>query len=318
MAISRPILVTGSHRSGSTWVGKTLAKARGVTYIEEPFNIGRNRRALCNATIPCWFYCVDKNNDADVLRAFQKMVSLRYGHFEALKYILSEKGLSKKKSTLLRAIKEEIEFARGRFSGQGRALIKDPIAIFSAEWIHSRLNADVVVLIRHPAAFVSSLARLGWSFDFRDLLEQEVLIDQYLSSYVGQIEKFAHNRKPVIEQGALLWTLIHYVINEYRTRHDDWVFARHEDLSTNPAAEFKNLYSRLGLDFDKDIENQIEEMTGSRNPVEAEKDAAHGLHLDSRKSIAGWKSRLSLDEIKLIRAMTGDVADLFYNEVSWQ
>ena len=34
----RPILVTGSHRSGTTWVGKTIALSPSVTYIGEPFN----------------------------------------------------------------------------------------------------------------------------------------------------------------------------------------------------------------------------------------------------------------------------------------
>ena len=34
----RPILVTGAHRSGTTWVGKMLALAPGVGYIHEPFS----------------------------------------------------------------------------------------------------------------------------------------------------------------------------------------------------------------------------------------------------------------------------------------
>ena len=35
---ARPILVTGSHRSGSTWVGKMIASHPRVAYVEEPFN----------------------------------------------------------------------------------------------------------------------------------------------------------------------------------------------------------------------------------------------------------------------------------------
>jgi hypothetical protein len=31
-----PVLVTGIHRSGTTWVGKMLAAAPGVVYINEP------------------------------------------------------------------------------------------------------------------------------------------------------------------------------------------------------------------------------------------------------------------------------------------
>ena len=35
---AKPILVTGAHRSGTTWVGKMLALAPGVGYVHEPFN----------------------------------------------------------------------------------------------------------------------------------------------------------------------------------------------------------------------------------------------------------------------------------------
>ena len=41
----RPILVTGAHRSGTTWVGKMLALAPGVAYVHEPFNPLHRRRA---------------------------------------------------------------------------------------------------------------------------------------------------------------------------------------------------------------------------------------------------------------------------------
>jgi hypothetical protein len=37
-ADDRPILVTGAHRSGTTWVGTSLGKSRHVCYMHEPFN----------------------------------------------------------------------------------------------------------------------------------------------------------------------------------------------------------------------------------------------------------------------------------------
>ena len=33
------ILVTGSHRSGTTWVGRTIAQMPGVRYVQEPFSV---------------------------------------------------------------------------------------------------------------------------------------------------------------------------------------------------------------------------------------------------------------------------------------
>ena len=43
-----PVLVTGSPRSGSTWVGNVLALAPGAGYIHEPFN-RRHPPGLCRA-----------------------------------------------------------------------------------------------------------------------------------------------------------------------------------------------------------------------------------------------------------------------------
>ena len=34
----QPVLISGSHRSGTTWVGMILDKAPGTFYIHEPFN----------------------------------------------------------------------------------------------------------------------------------------------------------------------------------------------------------------------------------------------------------------------------------------
>ena len=41
-AKTRPILVTGSHRSGTTWVGHMLRMNPNLGYIFEPFNIEMN------------------------------------------------------------------------------------------------------------------------------------------------------------------------------------------------------------------------------------------------------------------------------------
>jgi len=47
-----------------------------------------------------------------------------------------------------------------------RPLIKDPIAIFSTEWLCKKFNMKVLVMIRHPAAFCSSLKIKNWAFNF--------------------------------------------------------------------------------------------------------------------------------------------------------
>ncbi|MER3452975.1 MAG: hypothetical protein C4321_04710 [Chloroflexota bacterium] len=38
--MAEPILVTGSNRSGTTWVGRILAASGRLNYVYEPFNPG--------------------------------------------------------------------------------------------------------------------------------------------------------------------------------------------------------------------------------------------------------------------------------------
>ena len=48
------ILITGSPRSGTTWIGKMIASAPSVGYIHEPFNPAHNT-GICAACIEDWF-----------------------------------------------------------------------------------------------------------------------------------------------------------------------------------------------------------------------------------------------------------------------
>ena len=40
----KPILLTGSNRSGTTWTGKMIASSDEVFYVEEPFNCLINKK----------------------------------------------------------------------------------------------------------------------------------------------------------------------------------------------------------------------------------------------------------------------------------
>ena len=53
-----PILVTGSHRSGTTWVSWMLSQAPQVTYVYEPFSVG-NSKGISN---PYWYPYITNEN----------------------------------------------------------------------------------------------------------------------------------------------------------------------------------------------------------------------------------------------------------------
>lgn len=65
-----PILVTGIHRSGTTWVGKMLAASGQVTYINEPLNV-QHRPGIFQAKVPYWYTYITRENEQLYLPAFE-------------------------------------------------------------------------------------------------------------------------------------------------------------------------------------------------------------------------------------------------------
>ncbi|MHC4505780.1 MAG: sulfotransferase, partial [Planctomycetota bacterium] len=246
MATGRPILVTGAHRSGTTWVGSILAASREVCYIQEPFHPGR-RSGACRARFARWFTYVCGENESRFLEPLRDTLCLRYDLLGAARAVRSAADVPR---FLLRSAREYARLLAYRALG-APPLVKDPIALFSAEWLASRFGMDVVIVIRHPAGFASSLKRLGWTFPFPDLLDQPLLMRDLLRPFEAELARRAERPGDILDQAALLWRMMHHVIADYRTRHPGWTFVRHEDLSREPVREFEGLFGKLGLGFTK-------------------------------------------------------------------
>ncbi|HAX71138.1 MAG TPA: sulfotransferase family protein, partial [Anaerolineae bacterium] len=148
-----PILVTGSHRSGTTWVGKMLAADVDTAYISEPLNV-LHRPGVYRVPVKYWYTYITEENEAGYLSAFHELLNFQYHLLLEIRSIRSVKDF-------LRMGRDFRIFFNGSMHGQ-RALIKDPFAVFSTPWFAKRLNCQVVITARHPGGFVSSLKRLGW------------------------------------------------------------------------------------------------------------------------------------------------------------
>ena len=205
-------------------------------------------------------------------------------------------------------------FFIGSMHGQ-RILLKDPFAVFSTPWFAQKLNCQVVITVRHPAAFASSLKRLNWPFDFRDLLNQPMLMRDYLEPDRAEMESI----KPddIIGQAALLWRMIYRFVHSTRSLFAQFKIVRHEDLSLDPVNGYKALYESLGLSFNEEVKGIILNSSSSENPTELSKKKVHSVKLDSRANMDNWKKRLSADEITRIRKMTESVSYLFYSDNEW-
>jgi hypothetical protein len=302
----RPILVTGGHRSGTTWVGKMLALAPGVGYIHEPFN-PTTPVGVSGARFPRFFEYVCAENEGDYGRQLERTLAFRYNTARQLAALRSPVDVA-------RTAADWIRFARARATG-ARPLVKDPIALFSSEWLADRFGMDVLVLIRHPAAFASSLIRLGWRHRFESFLEQPLLMEHHLHPFEDEIRRHAGRETDVLAQAVLLWRIIYEVVDTFRRRRPDWSFARHEDISREPASSFGRVYEQLGLEYTEAARQAIRSSTSAANPAEASD--VHGTRLDSEANISSWKRRLSPEQIALVRRETEDLASRFYSDADW-
>jgi hypothetical protein len=312
MASARPLLLTGSHRSGSTWVGRMMAEAPAVFYIHEPFNVSDPpNRGVCNTEFKYWFTYITRENESGFYKPIRNTIELRYDWIAALKSVKSVTDINKLK-------REYRQFLEHRLKGS-RLLMKDPMAFFSSEWLAERFGMDVLILIRHPAAFVSSVKKLNWSHPFSHFVAQTLLMKTVLYSFEREIKEYAAREHEIIDQAILLWRLIHSTIVKYQQEHKNWIFVRHEDLSRDPVQGFRTLFTQLNIEFSEHVKDVIEKNSNSDNPsdVSAPVGSESSLKRNSRSNIWNWKNRLSPSEIERIRNGVEDISKAFYSDCDW-
>jgi hypothetical protein len=305
-----PLLVTGAHRSGTTWVGVTLGAATGITYLPEPFNLDHLSPGMCRARFPHWFMHITEETSSEYQEDIAKMLRWEFSWHDAAAASLRSAGACVRAADIART------FRKARNQGC-RPLVKDPIALLSAEWLADTFGMDVVVLMRHPAAFAASLTRLGWRFDFNNFLSQPSLMDGDLAPFAKEIECAARRPPGPLAESSLLWKSLYRIVDRYLTQRPDWMFVRHEDLSLDPPRGFQALCEYSGIAFTGPVADTLRRNTSTDNPVDAAAGVVHSLMRDSRANASNWRRRLDPLEIAAIRASVEEVSCRFYTEAEW-
>lgn len=296
------ILVTGTHRSGTTWVGRTVSQAKNVELVYEPFNLETTRYNF-EYKFDYWFEHVPTSPKCrEIKREFD-----RYIPNKALQYpakICRETGYSLK--TPLIYLKYLM------LSGnRPRYLLKDPIALLSAGWLYERYDLKVVCMIRNPLAFAGSLKKQGWDFDFKNFLDQKELMNTGLKHFKEEMEK-TDREGDFIDRVSLLWNVLNFVILEYQQKYPEWFFIKHGKLAKNPLENYRKMFEYLDLEFNEEIGSYISAYTSKKNPVEAKSNEYQPR--DAKKTIEAWKERLTDEEIERVREATSEIYKKLYPE----
>mgnify|MGYP006289351385 CR=1 FL=1 len=298
-----PILVTGSHRSGSTWAGNMLSWSPEVAYINEPFNI-LYKPGSCRPHFKYWYTYVCRDNEEEHIRYLRDCLNYR-------PHQLPKAVRHGNLGDLPRILRFQAQCLKARWDKK-RPLVKDPLAVLSTEWLAQTFGMQVVMLVRHPAAFVGSVKKASWPHPFSHFLKQPLLMDRHLTEFRDEIEQFARQEQEIIDQAILMWRIVYSMVLKFREKHqEEWIFIKHEALSRDPVGEFRSLYRKLDLDFSSDVEKKIREYSL------AGAEAYQGMKRDSRSNIYRWKERLTPGEIERVREKTEPLASQFYSAEEW-
>jgi hypothetical protein len=254
----RPVLVTGAIRSGTTWVGETLGRSPALEYVWEPFN--PLVRAWPHNRVPHFFTGpYDAQDVIDPIAA-------------ALMQLRSRGRLVRHPESVAREVKRRWKFADARRHHRV-ALLKDPLAVFLARHLEDTHDMTVVLCVRHPAGFVSSCMRLGWDYDFENLLAQPKLM-AHLEPWRAEMEARTQRRGPMLERVTLLWRVIHGALSTTDLAPRRPYVVRHASAAAAPAETFRDLFAHVGVQFTPDIE------AAARGYADASKADAWHEHLD--------------------------------------
>jgi hypothetical protein len=303
--VKRPIVVTGSHRSGTTWVGRMLCLSGEAGYIHEPLNPVRAPSWMEEP--PAYWYVYITGSNADLYTPMlDRVLGFRYPALRNLAKLRRPEHVGMYLSDLRRALP-----GRARTP---RPLLKDPFALFSSEWFAERYGADIVITVRNPVAFVGSIKRMDWHFRFKTLLGQSALMNDWLRPFEAEMRRCRDTDVDVVEQGIVLWNVLHHVIAQLRDRHPSWSVVRHEDLSSDPIEGFADLYRSCGLRWDDAVAKEVGRYS-SGGPSKELPMWRHGsVKRDSRSAVDTWRQRLTDEEVERVRAGTSEIAAAFYDD----
>ena len=317
----RPIMVAGMARAGTSWVAEMLRAAGGFVHLNEPFN-PKHPPGQCpgilNAPVDHMYQYVAGDLEPVFQRALTDTFRFRY-------HPIAEVRRNHKAFDLAKMAKYWSAFLAGAATGK-RPLLDDPYASLSAEWIARTFDGQVAVIVRHPAAMVASYKRLSYRMDFRHLLDQPALMADWLEPYRADMQALVDGPEDRIAQIALLWKVLHVVLDGMAAGSDRLHLVRYEDLSLDPEGTYEGLFATLGLEFNAAARAAVVEGSSgsSRDKAHQWRISRRGFlsrtafrPMDSKANLTAWRSVVTPEEVARIRDITGDVACRFYSDEEW-
>lgn len=307
-AVRNWIFVTGMIRSGTTFLGTVLSHPFSVDYVHEPFN-GAYTLPDRVALLPRY---VRPGDTSFSVRRYRCHVS------HLFEYKIGMWTSSYDEDPIRRKVLKKVFGSRGPFylrlaklnPFHQHAVIKDPMAGLTTEFLYREFGVKPVVIVRHPVSLAASLKRLEWFPETYDFELQPDLIEDYLREDIDFLNRTWPNR---MLESMVHWRLLHRVLLKQAEQHGDWTIITHEELSARPLDVFRRLYSELDLPWSQTVASKVKKLTRNEGKANASEGRVQDFERDSSSIFETRRDSVPRNVRKEIYEITADVALQIYD-----
>jgi hypothetical protein len=298
---SRPLLLVGIPRSGTTWTMQVLGADPNLHPLLEPDNEGSSAPAIWGKAAAGRFPALQPGDHDQRYRELWSWIL--DGAPRSLRLRVA--------AQMLRPVQrpERTRFLQGRrvplmtlagatarHPGNGRPselrnqrlLVKSVHAPLALEWLAEEFEFDVLVLLRHPGNVLASWLALNLNEQFVRLEENPAVRTRLLNPWGVSAPGPDPLERMIFSIGVLSTAL-----EAAAARNPHWLIRTHEQLCGDPSQEFKRLYADLGLKWSEAVEGFL---TGNDRPGEG---------FDTQRVAAelpdNWKRRLTSHQVAVMQ-----------------
>jgi hypothetical protein len=247
----RPVLIVGLPRSGTTWTESVLGTAVDTSIVSEPDNeklsapaiwakrsLGRFPVMFAGDEAPAyrrlWRWALSGAPTGRSLRAAQRLVER--SDPDAVEQLV--KGRPSPELRMAGILGSRPGFGEV----PGVLVAKSVHACLAIDWIVTKFDLDVLVVLRHPANVMSSWLELDLPDRDRDLGGHKRVRQRFLDEWDVPLPGVGS-----VERAAWQLGLLTAALEEFANARTDWVVRTHEQICSDPDSEFRSLFLELGL-----------------------------------------------------------------------
>ena len=295
--ITKICIVSGSHRSGTTWIGHTIAKGTNSAYIWEPFNVKvpfskRSGYGKSFLKIENWYHLVE-NSDDQICIDLANLFNKRELDIKGILSRLPKSLKSNPKSTLKWLFNDSKLSINLKINNS--AIIKDPIMLFSTEYISKKLESKCILISKDPRSFYNSLKKASWGFDFKNIYYPCKRFE-HLNEYIYEVEERL-NKGTLLDPKSigLLWNILHKHMY-YLSKFKNFKLIKYEDICEDPVLYLDEL---AVFATNKKLSKKIKHRIFHKQIKKANKsNRIHMIRHENSKEISKlWRSQLNKNEL---------------------